>query len=179
MATLVRTWLGLAAMGAGLIHLAVAAAAPPALLATFAGLGAAEVAWGIAALARWTVPLPRTALAGAMLPTLVWVGLLLAGAGSSHGDGHAAGLHPMAAGSTLGTDLPVGPMLGATLLDLALAVVVALRLRRGRPEERGAEPGVWAYLGGVVGGAGVIFALTSAALGGTAIGASAMHAMGH
>jgi hypothetical protein len=31
----------------------------------------------------------------------------------------------------------------------------------------------------VLSGAGLIFALTSAALGGTAVGQSAMHAMGH
>src|SRR3954454_12606569 len=94
MATLVRTWLGLAALGAGLIHLAVAAGAPPALLAAFAALGAAEVAWGAAALARWGVPVPRTALVAAMLPTLAWVGLLLAGAGGAHGAEHVAGAHP-------------------------------------------------------------------------------------
>jgi hypothetical protein len=38
---------------------------------------------------------------------------------------------------------------------------------------------VWAYLGGVVGGTAVIFGLTSTALGATAVGQSAMHAMGH
>ena len=175
MATLVRTWLGLAALGAGLIHLAVAAAAAPVLLVAFAALGAAEVAWGVAALAGWTVPLPRTALAVAMLPTIVWVGLLLAGTGSMHE--HVTGQH--AATSVLGGGLPVGSMLAGSVLDLAVAAVLALRLRRGRPESPGREPGVWTYLGGVVAGSGVVFALTSAALGGTAVGQSAMHSMGH
>jgi drug/metabolite transporter (DMT)-like permease len=113
-----------------------------------------------------------------MLPILVWVGLLLAGAGSAHGAGHVGGTHAAAA-SALGTELPVGPMLAASLLDLTLAAALAVLLRRGRTEARGTEPGVWPYLAGVVGGAGVIFALTSAALGGTAVGQSAMHAMGH
>src|SRR4051794_40410272 len=131
MATLVRTWLGLAALGAGLIHLAVAAGAPPALLATFAVLGAAEVAWGAAALARRTVPVPRTALAGAMLPTLTWVGLLLAGAGTAHGATNMAGAHPA---DTLAASLPVGPMLAGSLLDLAIAAVLAVRLRLARPD---------------------------------------------
>ena len=177
MRTLVRTWLGFAAIGAGLIHLAVAAGAPAALLATFAVLGAAEVAWGIAALARGTVPLPRMALAGALLPIVVWVGLLLASAGSEHGAGHDGGTQDMH--DSLGSSLPVGPMLAASLLDLGLAAVLAIRLRRGGPERASAEPGVWAYLGGVVGGAAVIFVLTSAALGGTAVGESAMRSMGH
>src|SRR3954451_17594280 len=94
MATLVRTWLRLAGLGAGLIHLAAAAGTPPALLATFAVLGAAEGAWGATALARRTVPLPCTAVAAAILPPLVWVRLLLAGAGSAHGTEHASGANP-------------------------------------------------------------------------------------
>jgi hypothetical protein len=179
MATLVRTWLGLAAMGAGLIHLAIAAGAQPVLLLALAALGAAELAWGITALARSTVPLPRMALAGAMLPTVLWVGLLLAGAGNAHEAAHVAGLHTASAAPALGTDLPVGSMLAGSVLDLAVAAVLAVRLRRARPDSPGREPGVWTYLGGVVAGAGVVFALTSAALGGTAIGQSAMHSMGH
>jgi hypothetical protein len=178
MAVLVRTWLGFAALGAGLIHLAVAAGAPPLLLAAFAALGAAEVAWGVAALARSLVPLPRTALAVATLPTLLWVGLLLAGADGEHGAAHAAGVHP-SGGPLAAAVLPVGSMLAAALLDLAVAAVLAVRLRRARPEVPRPEPGVWAYLGGVLGGAGVVFALTSAALGGTAVGHAAMRSMGH
>jgi hypothetical protein len=177
MAVLVRTWLGLAALGAGLIHLAVAAGAPPVLLAAFAALGAAEVAWGVAAFARSTVPLPRLAVAGAVLPTIVWVGTLFAGAGSSHAGAHlAAG---MGSASTMTTLLPAGPMLAGTVLDLAVAVVLAVRLRRRRADAASPEPGMWAYLGGVLAGTGVIFAVTSIALGGTAVGQSAMHSMGH
>src|SRR3954465_14034330 len=101
MATLVRTWLGLAALGAGLIHLAVAAGAPPALLpplppprAGGGGGGAAPAAArGAPARARWGAPLPRPALGAAMLPPLAWVGLLLAGAGGAHGAEHVAGAH--------------------------------------------------------------------------------------
>ena len=178
MAVLIRTWLGFAALGAGLIHLAVAAGAPSLLLATFAVLGAAEVAWGVAALGRRTVPIPRTALAAATLPTLVWVGLLLAGSPGTHGAAHAAGAHASGAMAAAAA-LPLGPMLTGTVLDLAVAAVLAIRLRRARPEVPSPEPGVWAYLGGVFGGAGVIFALTSAALGATVVGRSAMQAMGH
>jgi hypothetical protein len=177
MTTLVRTWLGLAALGAGLIHLAVAAGAPPGLLAAFAALGAVEAAWGVVALSRWTVPLPRASVAGAVLPTLLWVVLLLAGAEVEHGAAH--GVAHAAAGMPGASVLPVGPLLAASLLDLGIAAVLAVRLRRGREERPGREPGVWAYLGGVLGGAGVIFALTSAALGGTAVGQSAMRSMGH
>lgn len=176
MAVLVRTWLGFAALGAGLIHLAVAAGAPPLLLAAFAALGAAEVAWGVAALARRTVPGPRTALAAATLPTLLWVGLLLADAGAVHGAAHAAGVHR--SGGPEAAALPVGPMLAGSLLDLAVAAVLAVRLRRAGPDVPSPEPGVWAYLAGVLGGAGAIFAITSVALGGTAVGQSAMHMMG-
>jgi hypothetical protein len=70
-------------------------------------------------------------------------------------------------------------MLAASLLDLAVAAVLAVRLRRGRSPADGPPPGPWAYLGGVVAGAGLVSALTSAALGGTAVGEAAMHSMGH
>ena len=179
MAVMVRTWLGLAALGAGLIHLAVAAGAPPVLLATFAVLGAAEVAWGVSAFARSTVPLPRLALAGALVPTLVWVGTLLTGAGGAH----AGGSHSMTgthAGPTAIAFLPAGPLLAGTVLGLAVAVVLAVRLRRQSADEAaGREPGVWSYLGGVLLGTGIIFAVTSVALGGTAVGQAAMRSMGH
>jgi hypothetical protein len=181
MATMVRTWLGLAALGAGLIHLAVAAGAPPVLLAVFAALGAAELAWGVAALARWTVPFPRISVAAITVPTLLWVVLLLVAAGDVHGAAHASGTHTAAMTGPLAAQLPVGPLLAAALLDISIAAVLAVRLRGGRPDGRPThKPGVWTYLVGVLGGAGVIFALTSAALGGTAVGQVAMTTMvGH
>ncbi|MDQ1531212.1 MAG: hypothetical protein QOE37_1317, partial [Microbacteriaceae bacterium] len=77
MSTLLRTWIGLAALGAGCIHLAVAAGAPFAVLLGFSVLGTAELAWAVAALARPAIPLPRTAFAGAVAAVAVEVAVLL------------------------------------------------------------------------------------------------------
>ena len=47
-----RAFLAVAALGAGLLHAALAPGAPPPLLAAFVALAAAELGWSVAALAR-------------------------------------------------------------------------------------------------------------------------------
>lgn len=168
MPTLLRTWTGLAALGAGCIHLAVAAGAPLAALLGFSLLGSAELAWAVAALARRQVPLPRLAFGGAAVAVLVEVGVLLVPAAGMH---HGASTTMPGAGP-----LPALPLLGAAVLDLAIAAVLAGLLRR-RPEPSDVLPPVWGYLTGVVAGAGIVAALTSASLGATPVGALAMSGM--
>lgn len=167
---MIRTWLGLAALGAGLVHLAVAAGAAPLQAALLVLIGAAEVVWGVTALARETVPVPRVALAGAALTVVAWVAVLLLGAGSM---AHMAGMGDT---STAGSGLPALSMLGAAVLDLACAAALAVVIRRGRPRTT-KQPGVWSYLGGVVAGAAIVAGITSASLGGTPVGALAMQGM--
>jgi len=168
MATMIRTWLGLAALGAGIVHLAVAAGAPLVATLLLSLIGALEVAWGVTALAREQVPVPRIALAGAVLAVAGWVVVLLLGAGAMS---HMAGMS-----SGAGIALPVLPMLGAAALDLACAASLAVVVRRGRPAVV-RQPGVWPYLGGVVAGAAVVAGITSACLGATPVGALAMQSM--
>jgi hypothetical protein len=169
-ATMIRTWLGLGALGAGLVHLAVAAGAPPAALALLVVIGAAEVAWGVTALAREQVPVPKVALAGAAVAVVGVAAVLVLRAGT---------MAPMAAMATTGAvaGVPAVPMLGAALLELGCAAALAVVVRRGRSEPR--RPGVWTYLGGVVAGAAVVAGITSASLGATPVGAMAMQGMGH
>jgi len=69
-------WPALFAWGAGLIHIAVAAGAPPAVLVPLAALGVAELAWGVATLRIGRMPLVRTTLAVGVLAILA--GLVLA-----------------------------------------------------------------------------------------------------
>jgi hypothetical protein len=118
MESVVRIWLGLLALGAGLIHLACVLGSPPALAAVFIAVGAAEFAWGTVAFARERIPVPRLALVGATLPLVGWIVLFLAAD---------------AAGSTALTSalrpLPLGI---ATLLTVSAAIVLAVRRRRAR-----------------------------------------------
>lgn len=104
-----RSALGFAALGAGLIHLALAIGAAPWLATGLVASGAAEFLWGVLAVSRPGLPVPRIAIAGALVAPAGWVLLLVAG-------------------------LPDGPrplpMLVATALGVALAAGLAVGLRR-------------------------------------------------
>lgn len=124
-----RSALGFAALGAGLIHVALAVGAQPWLAAVLVVVGAAEFLWGVLTVSRPGVPLPRVAIAGALVPPALWIVLLVAG-------------------------LPDGPrplpFLAATLLDLAVAIGLAAGLRRApRAEPRHPLVGI-AVAGAVV-----------------------------
>ncbi len=162
-----RTWVGFAAVGAGLVHLGVAAGAAPALLALLAAVGVAELAWGAAALARQRVPLPHAAFAVAVVAVAGWVGLLLLL--------EAGSMAHMSGGTMPAAGFPAPPMLGAAVLDLAGAAVLAVGIRRGTREAR--EPKVWTYLAGVLAGAAVVAAITVVSLGATPVGALARQGM--
>lgn len=94
-------------LGAGLIHIAVAAGAPLGVLVPLTALGAAELVWGIAALRLGRMPLVRTALTIGVVATLG--GLVLA-------------LFDLMAWI---------PLMSSSLMLLAIAGAAAVRLRRG------------------------------------------------
>lgn len=179
MAVLIRTWLGLAMLGAALVHLGVAATAPPALLVILTLLGLAELAWAFAALAGSAVPLPRAALVIALLPPLTWTAVVVVTATVTHGAHHAS--PPLQHASSGMSVLPGLPMLLASVLDLVPAAVIAARLRRGGLQSTRAEvvPKALPYLLGVALGGGAVAGVTSTALGATQVGALAMRSMGH
>ncbi len=125
---LTRAALGFAALGAGLLHLALAVGAAPVLAAGLLVVGAAEFLWGVLSTARPEAFIPRVAIAGALVPPAAWVVLLLAGIPD--------GPRPL-------------PMLAATVLDLAVAIGVATALRRREhPEPR--HPAVGIAVAGLV-----------------------------
>ena len=160
MLALTRIWIAFAALGAGLIHLAVAAAAPPVLLAVFLLLGAAEIAWSVATMLRSRYPIRQLALVGALLPLVAWASALVLG--------DAIGV--------TADNLPPLALAAATVLDLVVAVTVALSLRRSpdAPPVPAPEPGaVWTVLG-ITAGAFVMCALTLPALGQTQAGIAAL-----
>lgn len=103
-----RSSLGFAALGAGLIHLALAIGAEVGLAVGLVVVGAAEALWGVLAVSRPGLPAPRISLAAALVPPITWVLVLTTS---------LTGPRPL-------------PMLAATLLDLAIAVGIAIGLRR-------------------------------------------------
>ena len=144
-----RVWPALASWGAGLIHFAVAAAAPLPLLVAFAALGAAEFAWGVAALRANRVVLPRTTLIVAVAALGASVAVALAGV------------------------MAWLPLLCSSVMVVFVAAAAALVVRR-RSQGRGAAASAPARpgrtLAGFVVGAALVAALTTRALAATDAG---------
>jgi hypothetical protein len=153
----VRTWPGLAAIGAGLIHLGSASGAPLAVLIPLSAVGAAEVLFGILALARDEPPAARIG-AGALAAVLVLsvVALLLPGSAARHG-------------SVVDLGVPAIAFAGAAVLDLVLGVLLALQASGLR---RPAGGGPVRFLLAAALGAGVVAVITTQSLAATSVGGS-------
>ena len=156
MTTITRTWIAFAAIGTGLIHLALVIGAPLPLAIALGVLGLAEFAWGVLTFARDRVPLPRVALVVAIVPVVLW-GLLLV-------------VSTVAEAPALAASLPFVPFAVATVFELFVAAVLAVHLRRPATDARAATPGVARYLAGLALGALVVAALTTPALAATQAG---------
>jgi hypothetical protein len=159
--TVVRTWLGFAALGAGLIHLALFIGADLPVAVGLGLVGAFEIGWGIFAFTSEGIPRARSARAGALVPVALWAfGLVLQLDVVAH--------------------LAVFPMLAASALDLAVAIGITAVIRlsatprpttRERPADaepaqrgpsRSRRPG--AHFAAMFAGALVIAAVTVPAL---------------
>jgi hypothetical protein len=158
----VRTWPGLAAVGAGLIHLGGSAGAVPAVLVPLLLVGIAEVLWGVLALSR---PVPPMAASAAPATALALVGtvvaLLLPSSAARHGAAVSFGV-------------PAGVFGGAGALDLALGVLLAVHLGRGRPESAPSRP-VRFVLEAAAGAAVVAVVVTQSLAATSAGGSMPMH----
>lgn len=116
MTVIFRLWLAFAALGAGMIHIAVGASAPFPLAMLLVGFGVAELAWGVAVLVRGRLLLVQAVLGAALIPVFIW------GATATLGSG--LGVSPEATG------LPVHPMAVASMFNIVLAGGIAVYLRR-------------------------------------------------
>ena len=182
MTAITRTWLAMAAIAAGLIHVALGAGAPLVLGVPLVAIGVAEMAWGVTTVVKDRVPFPNAALLGALAPVALWAGMITAASVSGTPE--------------LLAPLPFLAMGSATLFSLFIACVLAVHRRRGMrasdpagapegaataPARRSsAEPSVGRYLLGVLAGAAVMSALTTPALANTHAGQSAVpHGTSH
>lgn len=179
MSPVIRTWLGFAALGAALIHLAVGATAPLPLSILLVGFGIAELGWGIATLAVGRVLVPRIIVGAGLLPIFTW--------GLTSALGSGLGIN------SVQTGLPLHPMAVASLFDIFLSATVAIALRqasKGRPmlvgaaatrpgtasatNSRATNPSGWRFLTGLVVGGFLLSALTTPALAATEVGSHAV-----
>ncbi|WP_285114824.1 hypothetical protein [Leifsonia sp. fls2-241-R2A-40a] len=152
-----RAFLAVAALGAGLLHAALAPSAPPALLAAFLILALAELGWAAATLARDRPPVFRLIPALALVPVGLWAALAVVGATASGGTVLA---------------LPLAPMGAASLLDVTIAATAAVVIRRGRPNPD--QSGSMRFVIALALSASVVCAVTIPALGLTDAGIAAV-----
>jgi hypothetical protein len=103
-----RGWVGFAAIGAGLIHFAVATTAAPALAIAASIIGAAAFGWGVLVLFDERFVAARVTVFAALVPIAVWVVAIIAGLGAS--------LHV----------LPLGI---AAVCEMITSIVLAVQLR--------------------------------------------------
>lgn len=157
----VRTWPMLAALGAGLLLLALAAGsfahpaagggAGPALGVLPVVLGGLALCWAVGALHAGRLLAPAATLAvsaGAVILLAVLEGL--------------------------GARYALLPLLATSMLLLVVAISAAVRLRRGIPKPEPAPPnGAW-LLPGLAAGAVLVTALTVPALAATEVGGQAV-----
>ncbi|MGN6503171.1 MAG: hypothetical protein ACTHKX_09785, partial [Pseudolysinimonas sp.] len=76
---MIRAWAGFAALGAGLIHLALAIGSPVAAAVPLGIVGGAEFVWGVLAVAGPRAPLPRVTRIAVLVPLGAWIVTLLTG----------------------------------------------------------------------------------------------------
>ena len=151
MSIITRAWLAFAAIGAGLIHVALTIGMPAAVAVPLALLGAAEFGWGVIVFARTTVPVPRIALGVALAPIVLWAALLVA--------------------SAVPEGLGLLPLTIASLFGLFVAAVLGRHLRRD-PAVDAPAPALPRYLLSVLAGAALVGALAAPALAATTAGRS-------
>ena len=157
MSSIVRGWLAFAAVGTGIIHLALVIGAPLPLAIAFGALGFTEFAWGVLAFVREPFA-PKAAIAVAIAPIVVWGGLLTVAAGG--------GMPELAA------SLDLLPLAIASLFELFIVGVLGVHLRRGTDRQPPASSTA-KYLIGITAGALVVAGLTSPALAATEAGLGA------
>jgi hypothetical protein len=117
MSTIIRMWLGFAALCAGIIHLAMIADSPVPIAILLAVIGVLECVWGLVTFVRTRLLFPRVVLVVALAPILLWAALV----------GSAAISNDPAVLSYLGFQA----MAIASGLGLFISILLAVHVRLG------------------------------------------------
>lgn len=170
MTVIVRAWLSFAAIGAGIIHLALVISSPLAIGIPLALFGIAELTWGVLILVKDRLVSPRLAHAGAVTPLLLWSLLTVT--------------VTLLAAPQVASSLRFVPMGIAAIFELFIAGVLSVILRRQteteteteiEPSTPAAKPATAVkYLSAVIIAGVLVGALTTPALAATQAGAVAI-----
>ena len=160
MTLITRTWLGFAAIGAGLIHLAMVISSPLPVAIVLVGLGVTEFGWGVLTFAKDRLVGASAARIIAIGPVIVWSMLVVAGI--------------LFDAAWLASVFPLIPMAIATVFELFAVTVLSLHLRPSRATDAAAPvpalPSAGRYLLAVTVGGILVGALTTPALAATEAG---------
>jgi hypothetical protein len=161
MSAITRTWIAFAAVGTGLIHVALVIGSPLVLAIPLGLLGIIEFGWGVFAFTREQLPTPRAAMVVAVAPLVAW-GLLVAAASTLKVPALVA-------------VLDVVPWGIAAIFQIFVAGMLARHSRRVREGKRTAASATGAarYLAALMLGALAVSALTTPALAATEAGINA------
>ena len=166
MSQITHAWLGFAAIGTGLIHLAMVVSSPLPVAIVLVGLGVTEFGWGVLTFAKDRLIGASAARIFAIGPVIVWSMLVV-----------AATLFDTA---WLASFLPLIPMAIATVFQLFAVAVLSLHLRPSRGTDAAAPapalPSAGRYLLALTVGGILVGALTTPALAATEAG---KHAQPH
>jgi len=168
MTVITRAWLSFAAIGAGIIHLALVISSPLAIGIPLALFGIAELTWGVLILVKDRLVSPRLAHAGAVTPLLLWSLITVT--------------VTLLAAPQVASSLRFVPMGIAAIFELFIAGVLSVILRRQTETETETEPSTPAakpatavkYLSAVIIAGVLVGALTTPALAATQAGAVAI-----
>ena len=166
MTVITRAWLSFAAIGAGIIHLALVISSPLAIGIPLALFGIAELTWGVLILVKDRLVSPRLAHAGAVTPLLLWSLLTVT--------------VTLLAAPQVASSLRFVPMGIAAIFELFIAGVLSVILRRQtetatEPSTPVAPPATAVkYLSAVIIAGVLVGALTTPALAATQAGAVAI-----
>ncbi|WP_419817864.1 hypothetical protein [Glaciibacter flavus] len=149
------SWPALAALGAGLVHLAVAASAPVVLTVVLVALGIAEIGWALTVLRAGRVMAVRSTLAVAASSSAVWVAIAFTLG--------ATGIADPA------DSVPLLPLAAATLFTFYIAVEMARVTRSGKTATAATGTGGRLIVGLVI-GAAIVAAVATPALAATDAG---------
>lgn len=168
MSAILRNWLAFAAIGTALIHFALVVSSPVPVAIVLAVIALAELAWGVAMMASGRLLVPRLALAGAVLPLILWSAVLLVAVESN---------------VTEISSLRFLPLALAAVLEIFVAGTIALHIRRGfvadgaenaddatKAADAAKAPPAGRYLLGLLVGSIAVAALTTPALAATQAG---------
>ena len=123
MGPILRIYLGFAGIGAGLIHMALAAGSPLPEGIVFTALGITEFGWGTITFARQRVLAPRVTRAVAIAPIMLWALVIV--------------LSTVFDAPQLAASLTLLPMAIATVFEIFAAAVLSRYLRPVDPDVLG------------------------------------------